>query len=65
MEVSQEEINKREKAAISAIKNAFGTEDDEYVGTLFAKHHLDEIKKEYWLEHLGTGRCQDTCRLML
>ena len=54
MGASQEEIKKREKAAISAIKSAFGTEDDEYGGTLFVTHHLEEIEKDYWQKHLGT-----------
>ena len=34
------EIEKREKAAIAAIRSAFGTEEDESGATLFVDHHL-------------------------
>ena len=54
MAANQEEINRREKAAIAAIKNAFGAENDEYGGTLFVTHHLVEIEKDYWRDHLAT-----------
>lgn len=52
----QNEIDKREKAAIAAIRAAFGTEEDEYGATLFVEHHLDEIESEYWQKHLGTPK---------
>lgn len=54
MHAKQEEIVRREKLAISAIKSAFGTEDDEYGATLFVSHHLEEIEKDFWKKHLGT-----------
>ena len=49
-----EEIKRREKKALAAIKMAFGTEDDEFGATLFVSHHLGEIEKSYWQKHLGT-----------
>ncbi len=49
-----EEIERRKTAAISAIKNAFGTEADEYGATLFVSHHLEEIEQEYWQAILGS-----------
>jgi hypothetical protein len=50
------EIEKREKAAITAIRSSFGTEDDESGATLFVEHHLEEIEGEYWQKHLGTTK---------
>lgn len=50
----QNEIEKRVKAAIAAIRSAFGTEDDESGATLFVEHHLEEIEGEYWQRHFGT-----------
>ena len=50
------EIEKREKAAIAAIRRAFGTEDDADGATLFVEHHLEEIEGEYWQKHLGTPK---------
>jgi len=46
---NQEKIEK----ALSAIKSAYGTEDDEYGGTLFISHHLEELSPEYWKKHTG------------
>jgi len=50
----KEEIKKREQIARQAIYKAFGTEEDEFGGTLFVTHHLEEIEKEYWVKHIGT-----------
>ena len=50
----QNEIDKREKTAIAAIRNAFGTNEDESGATLFVEHHLEEIEGEYWQKHLGS-----------
>lgn len=47
-----EEIQKRQAAALSAIKAAFGTEDDEEGGTLFVFLHLEELDGGYWERHL-------------
>jgi Protein of unknown function (DUF2004) len=51
----QKEIEKREQAAIAAIRSAFSTEDDEYGVSLFVEHHLEEIEGEYWQKHLDTA----------
>jgi len=48
------EIEKREKAAVAAIRSALGTEDDESGATLFVEHHLEEIEGEYWQKHVST-----------
>ena len=42
----ENEIEKREKAAIAAIRAAFGTEEDESGATLCVEHHLEEIEGE-------------------
>ena len=52
----ENEIEKREKAAIAAIRAAFGTEEDESGATLFVEHHLEEIEGEYWQTHLGIAK---------
>ena len=48
------EIQRREKLALDAIKNSLGTEDGEFGATMFATHHIEELKSAYWLKHLGT-----------
>ncbi len=53
--MDETEIRKREQAAIKVIHAAYGTEDDEYGGTLFVSHHLEELEPEYWEKHLGTS----------
>lgn len=49
-------IEKRKKIALSAIRKAFGTEEDEEGATLFVEHHLEEIGGDYWKKHLGTEK---------
>lgn len=56
MTVNSDEITKREKAAMAAIKRTFGTEDGEYGSTLFVSHHLEELDTDYWQKHLGTQK---------
>ena len=51
-----EEIAKREKMAMSAIKKAFETEDNENGVTLFVSHQLEEIDEAYWERHLGSTK---------
>ncbi|RYF17181.1 MAG: DUF2004 domain-containing protein [Comamonadaceae bacterium] len=51
----QDEAARREKAALGAIRNAFGTDADEFGATLFVSHHLEEIEAGYWQEHLGSA----------
>jgi len=52
----QSEIEKRERAAIAAIRSAFGAEGDESSAAQFVEHHLEEIESEYWQKHLGTAK---------
>lgn len=49
-----DEIQRREKAALEAIRKSFGTEDGEFGATMFADHHVEELDGSYWLKHLGT-----------
>ena len=49
-----DEIKRRQTAALTAIRQAFETEDDETGATLFVSHHLEEIEPEYWETQLGT-----------
>ena len=49
-----DEVVRREKVAIEAIRRTFGTEDGEYGVNLFVSHHLDELESVYWQKHLGT-----------
>lgn len=49
-----DDVARREKLAIAAIKQTLGTEDGEYGADLFVSHHLEELDGEYWKKHLGT-----------
>lgn len=49
-------IELRKKNAITAIKKAYGTKDDEFGITLFVSHHLDEIDSKYWKTYTGKDR---------
>jgi hypothetical protein len=55
MSVNLDEVTKREKIAIAAIRSTLGTDDGEYGSTLFVSHHLEELDVDYWQKHLGTG----------
>lgn len=48
-------VKEREKLALDAIRQAFGTEAGEDGIGLFIEHHLAELPESYWQEHLGTG----------
>lgn len=48
------EVDKRARLALDAIRNRYGTEAGEYSTTLFVAHHLEELPAEYWQEHTGT-----------
>ena len=48
-------VQQREAVARAAIRDAFGTPDDESGATLFVSHHLEEIGPEYWQQHLGSA----------
>ncbi len=52
MVANVDEVVRREKLAIAAIKRAVGDEDGDV--NLFVSHHLEELGGEYWLKHLGT-----------
>ncbi len=56
MTASTDEIERRRKAAIDAIRRTLGTAVDEHGATLFVSHHLDEIGDAYWLKHCGAAR---------
>ena len=58
-----DEIIRREKLAIEAIRRTFGTEDGEDGANLFVSHHLDELYSEYWHKHLGT-KTPDPVRIL-
>jgi Protein of unknown function (DUF2004) len=51
----QNEIEKREKSALVAIRNSFGIDGESSVN-LFVEHHLEEIEGEYWRKHLGAEK---------
>ena len=55
MAIDEAEIQKRTKAALAAIKAAYGTEEDEYGASLFVSHHLDEIESSYWEDRFQTS----------
>jgi hypothetical protein len=50
----QDEIARRTKVALDAIRGSLGTEAGEYGAMLFASHHLAELEPTYWKKHLGT-----------
>ena len=55
MSANTKEIQKRTEVALSAIKAAYGTSDDEFGATLFVSHHLEELDASYWEKHLQTA----------
>lgn len=55
MSAQENEIERRKTVALAAIREAFGTEADEYGATLFVSHHLEEIEASYWQSTLGTA----------
>jgi antitoxin component HigA of HigAB toxin-antitoxin module len=46
-------IAERQRLALEAIKQAFGTEAGEDSINLFVEHHLAELPEAYWKEHLA------------
>jgi len=48
------EVEKRQKLALDAITQAFGTEAGEDSVNLFVEHHLQELPHSYWQQHLGS-----------
>ena len=53
--VNAKEIEKRKEIALSAIKAAYGTSDDEFGATMFVSHHLEELDVSYWGKYLKTA----------
>lgn len=49
------EFEKRKTLATGAIKQAFGTAAGEDGINLFVEHHLEELPKSYWKQHLGVA----------
>jgi hypothetical protein len=56
MAPKRDEIARREKIALDAIKRSLGTDAGEFGATLFASHHLDELDEAYWQRHLSTPK---------
>ena len=56
MTADQDEVARREKISLDAIKRSLGTDAAEYGATLFASHHLDELDQSYWQRHLSTAK---------
>lgn len=48
----------RQKIALEAIKQKFGTEAGEDSVNLFVEHHLAELPQSYWQQHLGSGAAE-------
>jgi len=55
MTVNAKETEKRTQLALSAIKSAYGTPEDEFGATMFVSHHLEELDGNYWEKHLETS----------
>ena len=56
MSSSGDELERRTRLALDAIRSSLGTPDGEYGATLFASHHLEEIDGAYWQARLGTEK---------
>lgn len=48
-------VEARQKLAMDAIKDAFGTDAGEDSINLFVDHHLEELPQSYWQLHLGSS----------
>lgn len=44
----------KEEIALEGIKNSSRTEQGEHGIDEFVSHHIEELPKSYWKEHLGT-----------
>ena len=53
MSDTKNEIERRTKVALDAIKQAYGTSGHELGVTGFVTHHIEELPDEYWQEHCG------------
>ncbi len=50
------ELDRRELAAREEIMRLSTEPSGEDSVTLFVNHHLDEVEKEYWLQHFGSEK---------
>ena len=58
-------VKDREKLALDAIKQAFGTEAGEDSINLFIEHHLAELPGSYWQQHLKSETPEPSAVLSL
>ena len=65
MPATPEEIQRREQAALAAIKRTFATDDGEFGIKLFVSQHLEELDSSYWQKQLGTETPEPTAVLDL
>jgi Protein of unknown function (DUF2004) len=56
MPTDEVELSRRTQLALDAIRRSLDTEAGEYVATLFATHHLEELDQSYWQTHLKTDK---------
>lgn len=54
MPLKEIEVVRRTQVALAAIREAFGTEEDEFGATLFVSHHLEELQADDWKSIVGT-----------
>ena len=54
--MSNDETERRQTAALNAIREAYGTDEGEESVTLFVSHHLEEIDEDFWFKHCGVKR---------
>ena len=53
--MNKDEIKRREKVAIDAIKSVYGEPDQEYGVTMFVEHHLEELEPDEWVKICGSS----------
>ena len=49
------ESERRQKLALGAIKQTYGTATGEDSVNLFVEHHLEELPSSYWQQYLGSS----------
>lgn len=52
--MTDDDLDRRVRAALAAIVELYGTDEGEASATLFVTHHLEEVEADYWVEHFGT-----------
>lgn len=53
--LSPETLRSRVDLCRQAIRDAYGTPDDEVGATLFVSHHLEELSEDYWIAEFGSA----------